>query len=468
MENLSTFRLSWSQRWPLFWEKNQQLLIRIGIIVCVLLGSAVLGRKASLLYLLLPLGIGALLVFMQQPALGLLLTLLGGIITPYNGPSGLNVSLMGVALLLVLWLADNIVHGRPLQLASPQTTRPALLLVVVAILAFGVGQLPWYRADHAPMGAQLGGLFIFILSVGVFLFVGNQVKDLRWLQLFIWCFLALASLHIIGWPLPQIGNITQHLFQAGSLGSLFWLWVVSLAFSQAVFNRHLHPLGRLLLGAIAISTIFIAYYYLNDWKSGWVPPLVSIAAMFGLLSPQLGVVLALGGALPAPHLLSDVIVSDEYSYGTRLDAWKIVLEIAKVNPILGLGPANYHWYTPLFPIRGYAVKFNSHSQYIDLIAQTGVLGLGCFIWFVWAVGRLCWRLRTKAPEGFARAYVYGAFGGLIGSLVAGALGDWVLPFFYNVGLAGFRSSILTWLFLGGLVVIEQMSNQQTSDAQPVD
>ncbi|MCX6044220.1 MAG: O-antigen ligase family protein, partial [Chloroflexi bacterium] len=202
--------------------------------------------------------------------------------------------------------------------------------------------------------------------------------------------------------------------------------------------------------------------YLNDWKSGWVPALVSIAAMLGLFSPNLGVLLAIGGTIPAPRMLSDVIGTDEYSYGTRLDAWSIVLKIVKVDPILGLGPANYHWYTPLFPIRGYAVQFNSHSQYIDLIAQTGALGLGCFLWFAWAVGRLCWRLRTTAPEGFARAYVYGAFGGLIGSLVAGALGDWVLPFFYNVGLNGFRSSILTWLFLGGLVVIDKLN-----DAQPI-
>ncbi len=461
MENLSAFRLPLIDRWWLFWEKNQQLLLRVGIIVCVLLGSALLGRKASLLYLLLPVGVGAVLIFMQQPALGLLLTLLAGIITPYHGPSGLNVTMLGVALLLVLWLADHIVHGRPIQLASPQTTRPALLLLVITVLAFGVGQLPWYRTDHAPMGAQLGGLFIFILSVGTFLLVGNQVKDLRWLKLFIGCFLALATLHVIGWPLPAIGGFTQRLFQEGSLGSLFWLWVVSLAFSQAVFNRHLHPVGRLALGILAIVTLVVAYVYLNDWKSGWVPPLVSIGAMFGLFSPTLGILLAMGGVVPAPRLLSDVIDTDQYSYGTRLDAWSIVLKIAKVDPILGLGPANYHWYTPLFPIRGYAVQFNSHSQYIDLIAQTGVLGLGCFLWFAWAVGRLCWRLRTTAPEGFARAYVYGAFGGLIGSLVAGALGDWVLPFFYNVGLYGFRSSILTWLFLGGLVVIDQLSEAQS-------
>jgi hypothetical protein len=50
-------------------------------------------------------------------------------------------------------------------------------------------------------------------------------------------------------------------------------------------------------------------------------------------------------------------------------------------------------------------------------------------------------------------------------VVAGMIGDWVLPFFYNIGLTGFRSSILGWLFLGGLVSIEQLVIAQRSAAQ---
>jgi hypothetical protein len=56
--------------------------------------------------------------------------------------------------------------------------------------------------------------------------------------------------------------------------------------------------------------------------------------------------------------------------------------------------------------------------------------------------------------------VYGALGGLVATLVAGMLGDWIIPFFYNITLGGFRASILGWLFLGGLVVLEQMLKKQ--------
>jgi hypothetical protein len=164
--------------------------------------------------------------------------------------------------------------------------------------------------------------------------------------------------------------------------------------------------------------------------------------------------------IPAFFLANYAISTDLYSWGTRIDAWFIVLEIAKISPILGLGFANYYWYTPLFPIRGWYVNFNSHSQYVDLIAQTGLLGLACFFWFFWEVGRLGWQLRERVPEGFARAYVFGAMGGVAGTLVAAALVDWVLPFVYNLGMRGFRASVLGWIFLGGLVSLEQIVRRQ--------
>jgi hypothetical protein len=81
------------------------------------------------------------------------------------------------------------------------------------------------------------------------------------------------------------------------------------------------------------------------------------------------------------------------------------------------------------------------------------------LWFLLEMARLGWRLKKRAPAGFAQAYVYGALGGLAATAFAGLLGDWVLPFFYNVGLAGFRTSVLAWLFLGGLITLEQIDRR---------
>jgi O-antigen ligase len=143
-------------------------------------------------------------------------------------------------------------------------------------------------------------------------------------------------------------------------------------------------------------------------------------------------------------------------------------EVIKVNPIFGLGPANYYWYSALFPILGYYVPFNSHNNYIDIIAQTGLVGLVAFIWFAWEVAKAGLNLRKRVPDGFPKAYLYGALGGLGGMIVAGMFGDWVVPFVYNVGLDGFRSSGLAWMFLGALIAMERIYHKDEDEIINVD
>jgi O-antigen ligase len=169
-------------------------------------------------------------------------------------------------------------------------------------------------------------------------------------------------------------------------------------------------------------------------------------------------------ALIAIYVTFDLIAADDYSWGTRVDAWRIILEISRVSPLLGMGFANYYWYTPLFPIRGWRVSFNSHSQFVDLIAQTGYLGLLSFFWLFFELGRLSWTVARKLPDGFARGYAYGVLAGIVATQVAAFLGDWVLPFVYNVGLTGFRSGILPWIFIGGVIALEQMLRDSSSTA----
>jgi O-antigen ligase len=361
-----------------------------------------------------------------------------------------------------LWVLDILIHQRRIRTLPARPVWPLLGLVVVAGLALGVGQLPWYTfARPAPFGAQLAGLSIFVLSAGAFLLVAYQVHDERWLQAMTWLFLALGAAYIASLLVPGM-SVVANLFPYGTTqGSLFWTWLIALAFSQAAFNQRLQPVARAALAALTLAALYVALFINRDWSSGWMPPLASIAVALVVANSRFGLpVVAAGavGAIAYSEKVAGLVMGGDnaYSMMTRLEAWKIILEIVKVNPILGLGPANYSSYTPLFPILGWSVQFNSHSQYVDLIAQTGLLGLACYLWFFASVAWLGWRLRERVPAGFARAYVCGALGGLAGMLIAGGLGDWILPFFYNVTLGGFRASVLGWLFLGGLIALERM------------
>jgi len=452
MASISVFR---------YWmTHNRYRWLRPLIVIAALLVSVSLAFAASELHFILFIGLlaglGAVLALMRWPSLGLVVVI-GTTIIPFNGPSGINATMALVALLLGLWVLDILIYQRDMRLVSSRTMWPTLAIVIIASIAFGVGQLPWFPfAQPAPIGAQLGGLAIVVLSAGAFLLAAHQVHDVRWLEYMTWLFLVSGGLYIAGRLAPGLGQLMYPLFEGGTAGSLFWIWLMAMAFSQAAFNRRLHPIWRLALASLTLATFYVAYVQTNHWKSGWIPPLVTVVAIIGFRWWKLGLVLILIGLALAPDLPAQVIASDAYSYATRIEAWQIMLDMIKASPVLGLGFANYHWYTPLYHIRGYAVRFNSHNQYVDIVAQMGLLGLVCLLWLAWEVGRVGWQLRKQAPPGFARAYVYGALGGLIGTLQAGLLGDWVLPFFYNIGMPGFRASVLAWLFLGGLVALEQM------------
>jgi hypothetical protein len=431
-------------------------LLIISQLLLVAALAFVASQRQLTLVLLLPFGVGLVLTFLRWPSLGLIVASVAGLVVPFSGPSGLNVTMLLIALLLGLWLLDMMIRKRETQVAPSRTVWPLLAFLVVAAFSFGVGQLPWYAfALHAPLGAQLGGLSIIVLSAGTFLLVANQVHDLRWLRRITWAFLAIGGLSVLARSLlPVLGLATRDLFQ--QVSTVFYICLLSMAFSQAAFNGDLQRGWRLALGGLVLVTLYILFVLKFADKSGWLSAFVCIAAIIGARSWRIALALVPVAALAALLLWAGIVTTDEYSISSRVDAWSIMAQIVKVSPILGLGFANYYWYTPLFPIRGYAVSFNSHNNYVDIVAQTGLVGLVCFLWFLWEVGRLGWRLREEAPSGFASAYVYGALGGLAGLAVAGMLGDWVLPFFYNVGLNGFRSSMLGWLFMGGLVSIEQI------------
>jgi hypothetical protein len=440
-------------------------IITVGTVFLLSVGIAyrILPLRVNLvLYLLIALWVA--LLFLRWPHLGVIglvpTSMLVGLVIDTGTGSRPNAPMLLVALLSGLWLLDMGVRHKQVYLMRSGPILPLIALVSTAVLAFGMGQLPWFvYATPAPIAAQLGGLGLFVLSAATFLLVAYQIRELKWLRHMTWVFLLLGAIFVAGWLAPEL--VPRRLFQRGVHGSLFWTWLTALAFGQVLFNRELRPRWRLALIGLVVATFSATWFQNRDWASVWAPPLVAIGTMFWLRSWRMGMFVTAAGIgaklILDPGLLGALITSDWYSIYTRWAAWEIVLvQIASVSPILGLGPANYYHYTPLFPILGWYVEFNSHNQYVDLVAQTGLLGLVCFLWFAWAVGRLGWRLRERVPEGFARAYVYGSLAGLTGTLAAGMLGDWILPFVYNIGFTGFRSSMFAWLFLGGLVALEQM------------
>jgi hypothetical protein len=457
--------LAQSRRWQRLGILRPFLIIVVTLLF-VLAASYRLSSQQVVLLAGVVVALWGVLFLWRWPQWGLvayvLLTMSLGISDSMGLGSYLNEAMVLVAGLAGLWLLDMVVREKSIRLLRTRPLLPLLAIVVAALLAFANGQLLWFLfARPAPLTAQLAGLAMFLLSPAAFLLAAHRITELRWLRYITWVFLGFGAVVFISRVAPGLG--AQRLLAPGLHGGLFWVWVVALSLTQALFNHDLKPGWRAALGTLAVAMLALGFSQHRDWASAWLPPLIAAGVAVWLRSWRLGLVLTLlvvGGRIATePNLIADLIAADEYSINTRWAAWEIVLgQIARVSPVLGLGPSNYYHYTPLFSILGWNVQFNSHNQYVDLVAQVGFVGLLCYLWFALALGRLGWRLRTQVKDGFASAYVYGVLAGLAGTLAAGMLADWVIPFVYNIGLKGFRSSAMAWIFMGGLVAIERLSS----------
>ena len=454
---------------------NNRQLRHVLIVAATLALAYNFGRRPSLAYVYLPVVLVALWVVYKNPSFGLLCMVAGALVVPFGIGTGtqssLNIAILFVPFLMGLWLVA-MVWDRRIQLVPSGTNLPMIGLIAAISVSFIVGYLPWnVFAQLAPIRAQIGAVGIFVCSAGAFWLVGNRVKDIRWLRRLVWLFLALSGLYIVGRLVGGANGarITRIFVFGSTTGSMFWIWLVALAAGQVLFNHDLRWRWRFLLLGLVAATFPVALTGESlNWTSGWLPAAVALGLLVWFRWPRasllLGVALAGVGLIFLPVLRDVLIVRNQYSILTRDAASAILLEIIKTNPLLGVGPANYYYYTPLYPILGYYIQFNSHNQYVDIVAQTGLVGLFFFLWWALATARTGWPLRHKFSDGFSRGYVHAAMAGLAGMLLAGFLGDWLLPFVYNIGITGFRASVLGWLFLGGLVALEQIATRRAASA----
>lgn len=416
-------------------------------------------------------GIAFTVYLMNNLHLGFYILIGGALFFPYElgtgSQTGLNIAIMMVIYMFGLWVFKMVVIEQNIKVFPSRPMLPLILFVISVTFSFFMGQLRWFPTNGAPLRAQIGGLAVFYLSALAFIVFSQLIPNIRVLKQVHWFFVLCASgflLFIVFLTVvpPSLAAAVGSWLPISAAGSMLWVWIPAFVFSQLIYNRKLNLLVRLALAVVLLAFLYSRFIESSgrNWTSGWLPGFVAIVTILLIGSPRYGVALGMVGGIGI--LLNWALVSSQvmggdnvYSLDTRVEAWVVLAKIIMVNPITGFGPANYYWYTHLHNILGYFVPFNSHNNYVDIIAQAGIIGLGFYFWFMFEVGRLGYSIYLKLPEGFAKVFALGCLGGLAGVLVGGMFGDWVLPFVYNVRLAGFRASMLPWLFFGGLVVIER-------------
>jgi hypothetical protein len=457
---------------------NLPFLVRLLIVLAITVASYISGL---LIYSRLPrlfaIGLGLLvgtLLLLRKLHFGVLALIPVAFLVKYELGTGTNVpfnaAILMAAGLLGIWIFRMVVIDRSIRLHPSKVNPPALLFILATTLSLVLGNANWFLwADRkASFPAQIGGWMLYTFPIGILLLTGYCIKNLQTMKRMVWLFLLLGGVLILS-RVPEAGyEPILKFFAAYSNTAMFCVWLAALAFGQMLFNQSLAWKWRILLGILVAALLATNWMYgRKEWVSGWLPPLVAIFIVIWLRSWKWGlslsVVAGIGVLLNYSLLHAEVMTdSQQYSAYSRFATLEIMYDLFKANPLFGLGPANYHFYTPLYSLLGWCVQFNSHNNYVDILVQTGLVGMTFFVWLVMAVARTAWQLLFRTQDGFLRGYLAASLGGLAGMLFSGFLGDWFLPFLYNIGIQGFRAAVFAWLFLGGVVAIERILHEESA------
>ncbi|MBI5302403.1 MAG: O-antigen ligase family protein [Chloroflexi bacterium] len=388
--------------------------------------------------------------------------LIAATLTSWDVSKGLTVALIAATGFTVLWLLRQVLVTRQTEFASSPVILSALAFALVALLSYGWSQIasdPFLVTWGSFPFTQLGQLAIFVFSPFVLIMTASLITHTRHLKYLIYTFLIVTL----------IGGLAEFLMLPVRLNmrGMVYTWVACLAFGQLLYNRTASHWQRGL--SITLLAIWFAVSFLRGitWVSGWLPGMFAMVILTFFKSKRLFLLLLLIAivlGVGASAWVGDRYI-DEYneSGGTRLYRWQTLFEQPFVwnHWLLGMGPAGYaRYFMTYIPTNA----MSTHSNYIDILLQLGILGMVILLWLLGTLAWIAFKLqRISIRDPFVAAFARSTLAMPIVVLLAMFLGDWFTPFVYNQGLIGFSWTINSWIFLGALTAIPKILARETGN-----
>jgi hypothetical protein len=435
------------------------LLAVVGVVTVVGLVAALKDWPYAVVVALPPL----LLLLLRRLDLTPLLILIVAAFVPFSLSTGTESRLVASLLLTMacvgLWVFRAIVIEKRLALNPSPVNVPLIGFMVVTVVS-----LVWSMVFRDPLVViwgtfplvQLASTAVMIMLPCALLLVANHIEGQGLLKAMMVVFLAAGFLGLVReffrLPLPVNAD------------GLFTMWVVTLSISLALFDRQMSWIVRGLLIVMAGGWVYWRFGLHITWVSGWLPPFVALGIVVLVRSKKLFAVLVLAVAIVAIINLAYLVRAQEEemdeSGHSRLEAWVVNWRVTGKHLLLGTGPGGYAaYYMSYFPHEAMA----SHSNLIDVAAQTGLVGLFFCVWFFASLAWTGYRLvvRVHGRGDFVEALSAAGLAGTVGCIVALGLGDWLLPFAYTQTIAGFDHAVYSWLFMGMVLALDRFTQSQT-------
>ena len=338
-------------------------------------------------------------------------------------PMSVALANVGLLLTLVFWLL-GCVWGHSLRDARWALSNP-VTLPALALFAWVLIATLWSPAEGRALLEPVQKYLKFLL-VPLFISLLREPAQRRrcwqgfalamlftllitWLN--IWFDFSWTRTHNQGFGKDH--TVFKDYIAQGILMSFFTL----MALWQALRSNTLAL--RWLAATVAVLASF-SVLFLSDGRTGYLALLLGLAVFsvfaVGLNLRKLGLVAVAAAAVLAlafstsPRLQSRVALALEQaenssisvpvtSVGSRIEMTRFALTAALDAPLLGHGTASYPPLAKAYftdPSWCNVVCVHPHNQFVFFLFELGLVGLGLFLWFVFAIVRQA--CREAAPE----------------------------------------------------------------------
>lgn len=347
-----------------------------------------------------------------------------GALYVYAGCAVVSISAMQAAYIfaIVTWIAQLCLRGDARQLRLP-----LLWPIGGFVLASGLATLT--AVDPYRSLLELRNVFEVLLFYLVVNQVTTEERATRLLRVLIAAGTAVALYGLAqslahGADFRVYGTMSIYMTFAGLL-----MLVGLMTLAQLVYRTH----WRQALWAAPALLLLLAALLMTHTRSAWLGFLAGCGVLLGLYKKWL--ILALPFGMLTAFLLVPPAVQDRglsildrrgATAQQRLSMWSSGLRMLRDHPWTGVGmgvmPQMFQRYRdPDSPIEPYRRLGHLHNNVVQIAAERGLLGLGCWLWIWMAYAHQVWLLyRRLAPEHVgARALVVGSLASVLGFHVEG-------------------------------------------------
>jgi len=365
-------------------------------------------------------------------------------------PISITGAQTAVSFALLFWLL------RMLAMRKFQLMRTPLNIPIAAFLiAAAIGVIMGVDFKHSLKGYMtLGWISIF------FLFVNNVKDETQFKRLIRSLILitTIAGAYAIFQHFTRIdlfGNV-KHLprstgfFNSPQTFGNYILLVLPVVIGLSSYIRIGREKRWLQLSGLIILTAIIFSY----GRAVWMGLIVGLIFM-GILGSKRLLLSILAGimicsililALPSSEFAQRVVgtVKSKRPVGDRTEFWEGSLRILRDYPITGVGWEGFRKVYPRYrPSEEEKSVSNAHNNFVDVAVDSGLLGLGIFIWLLVTIYKVGFHIFKELEDGYFKGFVWGFMGSLTAFLIAGLSQ-------YNFGDS---EVVMLFYFLLGMVMV---------------